>query len=75
MTVQRCGWAGIKNGELLAFAEKEFEVFVTIDRKLSTEQELTKFGIAVLRNAGIPFVCVSVVVCGLTGEFSSRRFQ
>jgi len=27
------GWAGIKNGELLILAEKEFEVFVT-DRNL-----------------------------------------
>jgi predicted nuclease of predicted toxin-antitoxin system len=30
ITVQRRGWAGIKNGELLALAEKEFDVFVTV---------------------------------------------
>ena len=47
-TVQRRGWAGIKNGELLTLAEKEFDVFVTVDRKISIQQDLTKFKIAVL---------------------------
>jgi predicted nuclease of predicted toxin-antitoxin system len=47
-TVPRRGWAGIKNGELLALAEKEFDMFITVDRKLSTQQDLTKFGIPVL---------------------------
>ena len=42
------GWAGIKNGDLLALAEKEFDAFITVDRKLATEQDLTKFKIAVL---------------------------
>jgi hypothetical protein len=35
-TVPRKGWSGIKNGELLALAEKEFDIFVTVDRKIST---------------------------------------
>ena len=47
-TVPRRGWAGIKNGDLLALAEKEFDAFITVDRKLSTQQDLTKFKIAVL---------------------------
>ena len=47
-TVQKRGWAGIKNGDLLALAAKEFDAFVTVDRKLATEQDLTKFNIAVL---------------------------
>jgi hypothetical protein len=42
------GWAGIKNGRLLALAEKEFDVFVTVDRNLSFQQHLPKFKIAVL---------------------------
>jgi hypothetical protein len=42
------GWAGIKNGDLLALAEKEFDTFVTVDRKLASQQDLTKFRIAVL---------------------------
>ena len=35
LTVPGMGWAGIKNGELLALAEKEFEVLMTVDRQLS----------------------------------------
>jgi len=33
-TVPESGWAALKNGELLARAEREFEVFVTVDRNL-----------------------------------------
>jgi hypothetical protein len=47
-TVPRKGWCGIKNGELLALAEKEFDAFVTVDRKIATQQDLTKFRIPVL---------------------------
>ena len=47
-TVPQMGWAGIKNGELLALAEREFEVFITVDRNLSFQQHLPKFNIAVL---------------------------
>jgi hypothetical protein len=42
------GWASIKNGRLLGLAEKEFDVFVTVDRALSSQQHLPKFKIAVL---------------------------
>ena len=47
-TVQNRGWAGIKNGDLLALAEKEFDAFITVDRKLSGQQDLTKVQIPVL---------------------------
>jgi predicted nuclease of predicted toxin-antitoxin system len=47
-TVPRKGWAGIKNGDLLAPAEKEFDVFVTVDRKIAVEQDLTGFTRAVI---------------------------
>jgi hypothetical protein len=48
ITVPPRGWAGIKNGDLSALAEKEFDVFITVDRKISTQQDLTKFKIPVL---------------------------
>jgi predicted nuclease of predicted toxin-antitoxin system len=48
ITVTRRGWAGIKNGDLLALAEREFDIFITVDRKLSTQQDLKKFEIAVV---------------------------
>jgi len=44
-TVPKHGWSGIKNGEL---AEKEFDVFVTVDRKLAAQQDLKKFRIPVI---------------------------
>ena len=47
-TVPKHGWSRIKNGELLELAEKEFDVFVTVDRKLATEQDLKKFRIPVI---------------------------
>ena len=47
-TVPQMGWAGIKNGKLLALAEQEFDVFVTVDRNLSFQQNLPKFSIAVI---------------------------
>jgi hypothetical protein len=47
-TVPQMGWAGIKNGALLTRAAKEFDVFITVDRNLSFQQNLPKFDIAVL---------------------------
>lgn len=47
-TVPRCGWAGIKNGDLLRLAEKEFEAFLTVDRDISMQQDLTTFNLAVI---------------------------
>lgn len=47
-TVPRRGWGGVKNGELLALAQTEFEVFVTVDKKIVIEQDLTRFTIAVV---------------------------
>lgn len=47
-TVPQMGWAGVKNGQLLALAEAEFEVFITVDRNLSFQQNLSEFDIAVI---------------------------
>ena len=47
-TVPQMGWAGVKNGELLALAEKEFEVFLTVDQNLPFQQNLSRFKIAVV---------------------------
>lgn len=41
-------WSTIKNGELLALAAKDFDVFVTVDRNLSFQQNLPAFEIAVM---------------------------
>ena len=47
-TVPQMGWAGIKNGQLMGLAEQHFDVFITVDRNLSFQQNLPKFDIAVL---------------------------
>ena len=47
-TVQEMGWAGIKNGRLLALAQVDFQVFITGDRNLSFQQNLPNFSIAVV---------------------------
>jgi hypothetical protein len=47
-TVVGKGWAGVTNGKLLALAQAEFDVFVTVDRNLSFQQHLPKFDIAVI---------------------------
>jgi len=47
-TVAEMGWAGIKNGALLERAEKQFDVFLTVDRSLEHQQNLAGFAIAVV---------------------------
>jgi hypothetical protein len=47
-TAQQMGWATLKNGELLRLAAGHFDVFVTVDRNLSFQQNLTSLPIAVI---------------------------
>lgn len=47
-TLPQMGWAGVKNGQFLALAEAEFDVFITVDRNLSFQQNLPQFDIAVI---------------------------
>ncbi|MGZ9003954.1 MAG: DUF5615 family PIN-like protein [Burkholderiales bacterium] len=47
-TARQMGWATVKNGELLALASVDFEVFLTVDRNLSFQQNLPTFAIAVV---------------------------
>mgnify|MGYP001000906984 CR=1 FL=1 len=47
-TARQMGWSTIANGELLALAAQEFDVFVTVDRNLSFQQHLVSFKIAVI---------------------------
>jgi len=48
MTARQMGWTSIKNGELLALASKYFDLFVTVDRKLPTQQNLAAYSLAVI---------------------------
>jgi hypothetical protein len=47
-TVPQMGWAGVKNGQLLTLAAVEFDVFITVDRNSSFQQNLPQVEIAVI---------------------------
>ena len=47
-TAQKCGWGGIKNGELLKLAERKFDLFITSDQNIQYQQNLVGFRIAIL---------------------------
>ena len=47
-TARDMGWTTIVNGRLLALAAEQFDVFVTVDRNLSFQQNLIAFSIAVV---------------------------
>ena len=48
-TVQQKGWAGLKDGELLRMAaDAGFDVFLTADRNLEFQQNLSQTGLGVI---------------------------
>jgi len=47
-TVQEVGWAGLKNGNLLAAADGNFDLFITTDKNLRFQQNLKKYSFAVV---------------------------
>ena len=47
-TVQDMGWAGIKNGELLAKSASSFDVFLTADKSLRYQQNLSQFQLSIV---------------------------
>ncbi len=47
-TVPEMGWASKENGEILELASPTFDVFITTDQKLSYQQDLANFDIAVV---------------------------
>ena len=47
-TVTGRGWSGVKNGKLLALAEAEFDVFLTVDQNLKYQQNLKTFHIGIV---------------------------
>ena len=47
-TAPEMGRASKRNGELLRLAEREFDVFLTVDRKLQHQQNLPTFNIGIV---------------------------
>ena len=48
VSVQDMGWAGIKNGELLKRVAGEFDVFITSDKNLRYQQNLSALDLAIV---------------------------
>lgn len=48
ITVQRKGWASIKNGKLLALAAGEYDVLLTADKGMEYQQNLVTLPVAIL---------------------------
>jgi predicted nuclease of predicted toxin-antitoxin system len=47
-TVQEMGWGGIRNSELLAKAESDFDVLLTADKNLRYQQNLSGLALAII---------------------------
>jgi hypothetical protein len=47
-SVAEMGWAGEQNGALLGRAEREFDVFLTVDRNRSFQQDVGRYTLAVI---------------------------
>ncbi len=42
------GWQRLKNGELLACAQADFDVLITMDKSIPSQQYLARYNIALL---------------------------
>jgi predicted nuclease of predicted toxin-antitoxin system len=51
-TVRQMGWSNSVNGDLLRLAQSVFDVFITTDKNLSFQQNVTRFEIAVITLSG-----------------------
>lgn len=58
-TVQKEGWSGIENGELIALIDGVFDVFITADKNLQYQQNLKHRKIALIE---LPFNTYDLIV-------------
>ena len=47
-SVREMGWTGMRNGDLLDAAEREFDVLITMDRNMEHQQHLPQYNLAVI---------------------------
>lgn len=75
LTVGSVGWAGLSNGVLLRRASEAFDVFVTIDRNLTFQQNLSELRIAVvvLVGTGIEFDALKPLMPDVLERLPSLR--
>jgi predicted nuclease of predicted toxin-antitoxin system len=46
--VHECGWGGLEDAPLLLMAQDSFDVFLTLDRKLEFQQNISKLRLGLL---------------------------
>lgn len=66
-TVSDEGWTGRSNGDLLTLAVEKFDVFVTVDRNLPSQQNLNRLamGIVILQSTSSRFQDLEPLVSDL----------
>jgi len=47
-TVEEVGLKGLKNGELLRAAAEQFDVLLTVDRRMPSQQNISQFNLALI---------------------------
>jgi predicted nuclease of predicted toxin-antitoxin system len=47
-TVKQLGWEKVKNGSLLRLAASDFDVFITVDKDLPQQQNISGLSLAVI---------------------------
>jgi len=67
-TVQEMGWAGVKNGALLKQVEAQFDVFITTDKNIRYQQNLSgkKLAFIVLPTNQVPIFAKLISVIEAT---------
>ena len=80
VTVQRRGWASIKNGKLLAIAAGEFDVLLTADKGMEYQQNLATLPVSILivlaRSNRIEDLAVAVpVILAALAELPPRTLR
>jgi hypothetical protein len=46
-TVTRAGWSGVLNGQLLALIDGKFDAFVTVDKTLANNRDISRFSFCI----------------------------
>lgn len=72
LSVQEMGWAGIKNGQLLKLVSRDFDLFITSDKNLRHQQNLTELDVKIILLPSNQVACYQ----SFTSEdrFSNNKF-
>ena len=79
-TVVDMKWDGITNGKLLALAASQFDAFVTVDKNISRQQNISKLllPVVVIHSASIRWADVSIhldkVIAILGSKLENRLY-